>query len=50
MGRDMWSEWLLHRRFGDDKEIARFVAHLRPIVEAHQRVHRSAVAYLWAVK
>ncbi len=80
MGRDMWSEWLLHRRFGGDaqriweaflhtagnpkiptleeamhqvltpEETETFTAHLRPLVEAHQRVHRSAVAYLWAVK
>ncbi len=32
------------------EETARFVAHLRPLVEAHHGVHRSAVAYLWAVK
>lgn len=32
------------------EETTRFVAHLRPLVELHQGVHRSAVAYLWAVK
>ncbi|MDW8148203.1 MAG: class I SAM-dependent methyltransferase [Roseiflexaceae bacterium] len=32
------------------EETARFVARLRPLVEARQGVHRSAVAYLWAVK
>jgi arsenite methyltransferase len=31
-------------------EAEKFVAHLRPLVEAKQGLHRSAVAYLWAVK
>ncbi len=31
-------------------EIERFVAYLRPLVEAKKGVSRSAVAYLWAVK
>lgn len=31
-------------------ETAAFIAHLRPLIEAQQGVHRSAVAYLWAVK
>jgi arsenite methyltransferase len=31
-------------------ETKRFVNHLRPLVEAGRGVHRSAVAYLWAVK
>jgi len=31
-------------------EAERFVAHLRPLVEAGTRLIRSAVAYLWAVK
>ena len=32
------------------EEIEKFVNHLRPLVEAKQGVHRSAVAFLWAVK
>ena len=32
------------------EERERFVSHLRPLVEAKQGVHRSAVAYLWALK
>jgi arsenite methyltransferase len=32
----------------EEREI--FVNHLRPLVEAKQGVHRSAIAYLWAVK
>jgi ubiquinone/menaquinone biosynthesis C-methylase UbiE len=31
-------------------ETERFTAHLRPLVEAGQGVHRGAVAYLWATK
>jgi SAM-dependent methyltransferase len=31
-------------------EAERFSVHLRPLVEARQGVHRSAVAYLWATK
>src|SRR5215211_2039823 len=31
-------------------ETERFTAHLRPLVEARQGVHRAAMAYLWAVK
>lgn len=31
-------------------ETERFTAHLRPLVEARQGVHRMAVAYLWGVK
>jgi arsenite methyltransferase len=31
-------------------EMERFIACLRPLVEARQGVHRRAVAYLWAVK
>jgi arsenite methyltransferase len=31
-------------------ETERFTTHLRPLVEARQGVHRSAVAYLWATK
>jgi ubiquinone/menaquinone biosynthesis C-methylase UbiE len=31
-------------------ETTAFIAHLRPLIEAQQGVHRSAVAYLWAVK
>jgi len=32
------------------EEIETFVKYLRPLVEAKQGVHRSSVAYLWAVK
>ena len=32
------------------EEIARCVAHLRPLVEAGQGTRRDALAYLWAVK
>ena len=32
------------------EEKGRFINHLRPLVEAKQGVHRSAIAYLWAVK
>ncbi len=32
------------------EEAAQFTAHLRPLVEARQKIKRSAVAYLWAVK
>ena len=32
------------------EEIERFTAHLRPHVESGERVTRSEVAYLWAVK
>jgi hypothetical protein len=31
-------------------EIEQFTAYLRPLVEKNQRVERSSVAYLWAVK
>jgi arsenite methyltransferase len=31
-------------------EIARFAAHMRPLVEANQRIERSAVVYLWTIK
>jgi arsenite methyltransferase len=31
-------------------EVAAFTAHMRPLVEAGERIGRSAVAYLWAVK
>jgi len=31
-------------------EAETFVRHLRPLVESKQGIHRSAVAYLWAVK
>jgi hypothetical protein len=32
------------------EEIARCMAHLRPLVEAGQGTRRDALAYLWAVK
>lgn len=31
-------------------EMERFIACLRPLVEARQGIHRRAAAYLWAVK
>ena len=31
-------------------EAETFVGHLRPLVESKQGIHRSAIAYLWAVK
>jgi len=31
-------------------EVEKFTVHLRPLVETKQGTHRSAVAYLWAVK
>jgi hypothetical protein len=31
-------------------EAETFVSHLRPLVESKQGIHRSAIAYLWAVK
>lgn len=31
-------------------EAERLVAHLRPLVESKQGTHRSAIAYLWAIK
>ncbi len=31
-------------------EAARFITHLRPLVEANQRMHRSATAFLWAIR
>jgi ubiquinone/menaquinone biosynthesis C-methylase UbiE len=33
-----------------DDEIERYVAHLRPLVEAGKGTHRGALAYLWALK
>lgn len=33
-----------------DSEREKFVAHLRPLVEAGETVRRSSVAYLWAIK
>jgi len=32
------------------EEAKKFVAHLRPLVEAKQGIDRMAYAYLWAVK
>jgi len=32
------------------EEAEKFVAHLRPLVEAKQGTARSALAYLWAIK
>ena len=40
-------EEALHEALEPD-ERERFVAHLRPLVEAQQAIKRSAVAYLWA--
>jgi hypothetical protein len=63
--KDIWTQWLLHRRFGGDPQrmkmvmerlyavrdkVEKFTNHLRPLVESKQGVGRSAVAYLWAVK
>ncbi len=31
-------------------EAARFITHLRPLVETNQRMHRSATAFLWAIR
>jgi len=30
-------------------EVERFINHIRPLVESKQGIHRSAIAYLWAV-
>lgn len=32
------------------EETARFVTHLRPLVETNQRIHRSATVFLWAIR
>jgi hypothetical protein len=51
MTRDPWARWLTERRdAGDDRQRARFLAHLAGVVRRGDAIRRAAVAYLLARK